>query len=340
MKTQLLFICILTILASCKKDETESSPIKFSAAGGMYISAEGNFQSANSTITYYNPANNNHVTDVFKSANGRSPGDIAQSMTVINGRLYIVVNNSGKIEVCNLNSMENISTITGLTSPRFILKVDSAKAYVSDLSANHLSVINLSNNSVASTIQLNGWTEQMIMIGNKVYVTNVSSEYLYVIDPATDQVTDSIMAGKGAVSLAEDKNGKLWVLCGSDYLGSYSGALHRIDISTSTVEQSFTFSLPDNPFDLTMNATKDSLYFINNGVYKMSIAAGSLPSNAFIESNGNSFYCLAVDPSSNNVYVSDAIDFIQKGRIYKYNANGTLLNNFLAGIAPGAMVFF
>eukprot|EP01034_Spumella_vulgaris_P009002 gene9002-11428_t len=43
--------------------------------------------------------NDSLKTDIFQSVNGAPLGDILQSMTYINDRAYIVVNNSGKIEI-------------------------------------------------------------------------------------------------------------------------------------------------------------------------------------------------------------------------------------------------
>lgn len=63
-------------------------------------------------------------------------------------REYIVVNNSGKIEVCNPTNLLRVATITGFTSPRFIVPVSASKAYVSDYISNSISIVNLVNNTV------------------------------------------------------------------------------------------------------------------------------------------------------------------------------------------------
>jgi hypothetical protein len=36
------------------------------------------------------------------------------------------------------------------------------------------------------------------------------------------------------------------------------------------------------------------------------------------------------------VYVADAIDYVQQGKIYRYDATGHLISEFYAGIIPGA----
>ncbi|MDD3108749.1 MAG: YncE family protein, partial [Alistipes sp.] len=46
-----------------------------------------------------------------------------------------------------------------------------------------------------------------------------------------------------------------------------------------------------------------------------------------------------VDPYRSEVYVADAIDYVQSGRVYRYTPQGTLLDDFAAGVIPGAFCF-
>lgn len=327
-------------MLSCKKEEEAIITTPFEAEhGSVYISNEGNFQSGNATVTYFNPANKTINDNPFKQVNNQSLGDICQSMNIINGKLYIVVNNSGKIEICDPYSLKKEFTISGLTSPRYIFAVNSSKAYVTDAYSNRISIINLNNHSISGTITINGWTEQLLSKNNKIFITNTSTEYLYIINPDTDLLTDSILISKGANSILEDLNGKLWILCGGDYLNTYNATLYRINPANNQIENSFTFSTGEFPSRLCLNSSGDSLYYLNNSVYKMGIEELSRPASPFIASSGNNFYGLAVDKSKNEIYISDAIDFIQKGKIFRYRADGSVIENFLAGIIPGDFLF-
>ena len=340
MKKNLFYLTIAILLFSCKKEEEIISTTSFEAEhGSIYVSNEGNFQSGNATLTYFNPLNKTILDDPFKQVNNQSLGDICQSMNIINGKLFIVVNNSGKIEVCDPYSLKKEFTISGLTSPRYIIPVNNSKAYVTDAYSNHVSIINLTNHSISGSITINGWTEQLLLKSNKIFVTNSSSDYLYTINPDTDLLNDSISISKGANSILEDHNGKLWILCGGDYLNTFNATLYRINPDNNQVENSFTFSTGEFPSRLCINSSRDSLYYLNNGVYKMGIEELSRPVTPFIASSGNNFYGLAVDKSKNEIYVSDAIDFIQKGKIFRYRADGSVIENFLAGIIPGDFIF-
>lgn len=340
MKKSLLYFSVFIIIISCKKDSVIDSDVSFKAeSGGVYIANEGNFQSGNSSLTYYNPINESINNDPFNQANHQALGDICQSMSIINGKLLIVVNNSGKIEVCNPYTLVKEFTISGLTSPRYVIPVNNSKAYISDAYSNYLSIIDLTNFTVSGTIALKGWTEQMLQLNNNIFVTNTSSEYVYIIDPVYDILSDSILISKGANSILEDVNGKIWVLCGGDYLNTYDATLYRINPLNKMVEHSFMFASGDFPSRLCINDSGDSLYFLNNGIYKLSVLDQSLPALPFIASSGNNFYGLGINKIKNEIYVSDAIDFIQKGKVFRYRANGSEIDNFLVGIIPGDFLF-
>jgi YVTN family beta-propeller protein len=220
------------------------------------------------------------------------------------------------------------------------LPVSNSKAYVSDLYANKIYIVNIGTNEIVGNIPFNGWSEEMTMIYGKVFVTAKQSNFVYVIDASTNNLTDSIAIGYGSNSIVQDINGKLWVLCDGNLTNSVLPSLHQINPLTLSVEQSFHFSnVNDAPWRLKLNGSFDTLYYLNKGVYRMPINASTLPSQAFISSLGNNFYGLGINPANSEIYVSDAIDYVQKGHIYRYKATGILHSSFKAGIIPGDFYF-
>lgn len=344
MKNKILLftLCVFTF-SSCKKDSPieTTSPSGFSAssASGVYIANEGLYNNGNGSVSYYSGSGSGSIKDVYQQVNNTTLGDIVQSLTKVNNKIYIVVNNSSKIEVADITTMKKITTITGLTSPRYLLPISTSKAYVTDLFAGSISIVDLNNNSVTGHILLNGSTEQLIMYNGKVYVTNMSTSYLYVINPSTDNVTDSVLIGTGGNSIVLDKNNKLWVLCGGDYNLNITSSLHRVDPNTLTDE--FGIDFPASTFinRLSINEAKDELYFLNYNVYQMNILDTNLPSSEFIAANGKNFYGLGFNNTLNQIYVSDGVDFQQAGRVYRYNDTGTELGSFGVGIIPGNFLF-
>lgn len=338
-----IFVLVSFILLSCVKDKPNDVMQPEVTLGGgtkVYITNEGNFGTGNASVSMYEPGSGQIVSDIYKTQNNNAGiGDVCQSMAKINNKYYVVVNNSGKIAVINSSDFKLNANITGLQSPRFILPVTFNKAYVSDLYANAISIIDLNSNTKTGSIPCSGWTEQMVLIYNKVFVTNNKSNYTYVINTITDQITDSINVGKFGGSIVMDKNSKIWVLSSGESSSSTLGKLSRINPITLTVEQSFTFNSSDSPSNLCINATKDTLYFLNTHVYRMNITSASLPGSVFIASSSNTFYGLGVSDKDYSIYVSDAIDYIQKSSIMVYSPNGQLKTSFKAGINASSFYF-
>jgi hypothetical protein len=150
-----------------------------------------------------------------------------------------------------------------------------------------------------------------------------------------------------------DKNNKIWVLSDGGLAslpgGKVKACLTRIDPETFKIEKEFIFSdLNSAPTRLCMNNGKDSLYFLNGswgssvsngGVYRMSVNDVVLPSSPWVPENGKLFYALGVDPRNGNVYVSDAVDYMQPGWVYRYSSQAVVLDSFKTDIIPSAFCF-
>jgi len=336
-------LIVVSILGSCVKDKPNDAlepQVSIGSGHKVYVTNEGNFGSNNGSVSLYELSNGNLTGDLYKAQNNNAAlGDVCQSMIKINNSFYIVVNNSGKITIVNADDFKFKSGITGFNSPRYILPVSPNKAYVSDLYANTISIIDLNSNTKTGSIPCNGWTEQMALLYNKAFVTNMKSNYLYVVNTINDQITDSVSVGPGAGSIVIDKNSKVWVLSAGSSTATIPGKLSRINPINMQIELSLNFNTTDAPGNLCINAAKDRLYFLNTNIYSMSIAELTLPVNSFANGSSHTFYGLAVNNITNDVYVSDAIDYIQKSSIMVYSPQGQLLNNFKAGINASGFYF-
>ena len=335
----LYFLILAFCISSCEKEPDDKKPVN--TGNGVFILNEGNFQFGNARVSYYNKDDNSVTEDLFQPANNRPLGDVLQSMYIFNSQAYLVVNNSNKIEVVDPVTFISSAVITGLGSPRYFLPVSNNKAYVTDYeNANAISIIDLNSHTVTGTIPLSGWTEELILSGGKVFITNLRSDKIYIVNAITDVLEDSITVSYASNSIVEDKNGKLWALCSGDEQKGFHGGLHRINPATLAVEQSFLFSnLNDSPWRLRINQDADMLFFLNKGVYRMAISEVNLPASALILPDNRNFHGLGIDPETNIIYVADAIDFIQRGMIYRYNSDGDSLDSFHAGIIPGEFWF-
>jgi YVTN family beta-propeller protein len=334
-------IIIGFILFSCVKDKppvNQPVTVQLSSSGKVYIVNEGKFMSGDAAVSLYDPGTGQVVENYYQSQNNAALGDVAESMNYFNSNYYIVVNNSNKVVVCN-GQLKMKATISGLSSPRYILPVSNSKAYVSDLYSNSISIVSLNTNSVTGAISCPGWTEKMVMLYNKVYVTNMYRNYVYVINAASDSKTDSIFVGPNAGSIVVDKNDNIWILSAGDQSKNINGTLNRYNTSLSQVDKVLIFPNGDSPSGLCLNKTKDTLYYLNNGVFRITVNDNFLPGSALIAKNGRNFYGLGINPNDYSIYVSDAIDYISKSSIYIYNSSGAEKSNFKAGINANSFYF-
>ena len=317
------------------------------AGDGLFIVNEGNFMYGNATLSFYDPAARTVQNEVFYRANGMKLGDVAQSMTIHGDLGWIAVNNSHVVFAIDLRTFREVGRITGFTSPRYIHFVSDSKAYVTQIWDPHIYIIDPQRYEITGSIECpdmtaeTASTEQMVQIGHYVYVNCWSYQNrLLKIDTRTDTVVAELEVGIQPTSLAADRNGKLWTVTDGGYEGSPYGyeapALYRIDPETFTVEQTFRFRLGDAPSEIQIDGTGSTLYWINGDIWRMDVEDDRLPVRPFIESRGTIYYGLTVDPATSDVYVADAIDYVQNGIIYRYDAAGQPIDSFYAGITPGA----
>lgn len=308
---------------------------------GLFITCEGNFGSDNASLTYYDPATRETENEVFLRANAMMLGSVAQSMTVRGDRGYVVVNDSGVVYVLDTETFEVTGYITGVVSPRYLHFTNDTTAYITDLYDPRITVIDTRNNRIRSRIGMNGHksTEQMVQWRNTVFVNCWSyDDKILVVDAERDLLIDSIRVGPQPSSLALDCHGKLWTVTDGRTEG-IPAALYRIDAATRQIERTFTFAAGDHPSELALNGRGDTLYYLNRDVWRMPVTAESLPSTPFLPYSGTTYYGVAIDPQNSEVYVADAIDYVQHGAVYRFTARGIPVDTLRVGITPGAFCF-
>jgi len=301
---------------------------------------EGNFLSGNGSVSFYNAEDDLLFNKVFQSNNaGRLLGDVVQSMVEIDNKYFIVINNSNKIEVVNKMDFSSLGKIDPINQPRFILPISSTKAYVSEISFGGQGVIHIidpSSLSKTSQISTIGWTEEMIMSNGRAYICNVSNNNVAVYDVNVDTLITEIPAGVQPQHIAMDKNGMLWVASSGGFNQS-NPALTQINPKNNTVVKKLEFNdVSKSISEIEFNKEGDQLIYLMGDLFKVSIDATDLPTTPFISANSRTFYGLGVHPKSGDIYVSDAIDFSQKGTVYRYDKSGNEITNFKADVIPGA----
>ncbi|MDE6551808.1 MAG: glutaminyl-peptide cyclotransferase [Muribaculaceae bacterium] len=348
---------LTAVLSSCSKSDSPDEPIggiipkPIGEDGILFVINEGNFQYSNSSLSLYNPTVNEAVNEIFIKANGMKLGDVAQSMTIADGKGWIIVNNSNVVFAVDPETLKEKGRITGLTSPRFFHLVNDTKAYITQQYDNRIAIVNPKTYSITGYIDVpgmevsSGSTEQMVSYGDYVYCNCWSYQKSIIrIDPKTDKVVASLEVGIQPKTLAVDKYGKLWTMTDGGWdgnpLGHEAPELIKIDAKTFTIEKKFAFNLDDYCSKMTINAAGDRLYWIKNDVWTMDVTATDLPTAPIVKTDGTWYYGLTVAPSSGDVYVADAIDYKQNGRILRYSAAGDFIGQFSVGVNPSSFCWY
>lgn len=334
----------LFLLSSCYKpvEPFPAGPEEtFLSGKGFFVINEGNFMWGNGSISYYSYDSSKIHNELFKKVNGWELGDVPNSMEILNDYAYVIVNNSGKIEVIDRKTMESVKTIDALQSPRYIGIINNQKAYVTSMTSNSVTVIDLSANSASGSIDIGKKSESILVKGKKVFVASwVSDNRITVIDSDTDQPVAVIETAMEPESMVLDKNGRLWVLCNGGWARENYAELLGINSETYQIVSRLIFpSKLDSPSNLRINGTRDTLYYLMNDIYRMGITDANLPEEPFISDPDHFFYKFSVNPSNGDIIATDAIDYQQKGLVLIYNDQGIFQTSVQAGIIPGYVCF-
>lgn len=339
----------------------------------MIVVNEGQFTkgtSALSAITY----DGTTTFDIFRDVNSMPLGDVAQSITHINGNYFVVLNNSNQIKVVEPQTFKLVSTIDyeeKSANPRFVAPLSDSTALVSDLNR-QLTVIDTKKYKVLEYIDISGTgvsqIEKMTVVGKKIFCAAGGSG-VKVFDTDKEISASAMRSVEGTVGsvmktakMILDKNNKLWVMT----TGSDNTILNCINPETEKVER--TVEIPYVKKDtegyvagcitggnyynrMDTDGSKGKLYFymtmlINpdrgttiGAVFTLDVDKNAIEPNAYRELPGlGMMYGMGISPEG-DVFLCDCLDYTaQRGFLREYKEDGTVISNRV-GIYP-RMVYF
>lgn len=343
------------LLASCESKNDMAPATPTGSGNNAYITNEGAYGKSTASVTFFDKTTKAVTADIFRTTNGRALGDVAQSMSVYNSTGYLVVNNSNKVEVVSLPDFKSTATISSLVQPRYLVSTTAGKGYVTEWlngAAGRVSVINLTTNAIITTIPTGRYPEKLLSFNNLIYVPNSDENTLSVIDATQDKVTSTITVGDGPSSLAVDRSGNIWVLCGGitkydpntfAVISSTPGALIRFSPGAPAQQLKLPFAASDAPSKLRISPAGDQLYYtLGRAEYRMDVTASTLPTTPLIRRSRSSltaFYGFDIDPKDNTLYVLDA-SFSGSSKLVRYRANGTVIDSVDTGTGSNGVTFY
>ncbi len=345
---------LLSFLFACSGDD----PMPPAPVGsvGYFIVNEGGYEKGNTSISFFDRTMGTISNNVFLAANGVPLGDQAQSMAVHDGKGFIVVQNSGKIEVIDTDNFTTIATISeNIMSPRYFVGLSATKGYLSDWGDDRVTgtvkVLDLINYSVIQTISAGQGTDKLFLDGEILYAVNAGGfgrdSTVIAINTNTDKIINTFIVGDNPNSLQKDKEGNIWIATSGhtqyndkwEVLAEQSTTASIVKLNSSGKElMKLTFDgIGESVAHLNINTDGNQLYYLHSGVvYRMSTSATSLPTSKFIDKR---LYGLAVDPIDNTLIGCEAPDFSASGNIIIYDAEGNQISTTVVGIAPNSCAF-
>ncbi len=344
------YVLLLLTLTSCTNDdfgevntETTTSSV---FTNGAWVVNEGLFNSGGGDLSWIDFETNTISNNVFRAVNGYPPGDVPFFMAFNSNHILLSINNSSKLYVLD-KDLTVTAVIDGIASPREICFGAGNKAYVSSLYKPYVYVVDAAQAKLVDSIYTERPSENLLLSSGKLWATNwskltstFSNNAVLIIDTASNLLSDSIMVGVEPNSMGVDEFGLVWVLCSGGYDHSEAARFCVIDPASQTVTRQLVFQQPnDYPSTMVFNANADSLYFINQHIYKMGVMDAFVSTNIWANGTGKTFYRLSMNPTDNSLWATDAGDYNHAGQVQHYSANGALQQTFDAGIIPGYIVF-
>ncbi|MFN8275989.1 MAG: hypothetical protein U0T84_00765 [Chitinophagales bacterium] len=337
---QLLSLLFMTVFfCSCKKS---SSPNVIAGNKIGLVLNEGNFNFGNASVTSFDMLTGIAVADQYKATNQVALGDVVQSCYVRDSTGYLVVNNSAKITAVSLgnNLKKRFDIVLPGSSPRYMTATTSGKAFITELYANKIWLADLTTNNITGSIPVSGWTEQLALIGNQLFVVQrkklggADAAALLVIDANSNQIIQTISLPTDPNGMVVNSSGtSVFVMC--EAKSTTPARIYSVDVASLAKTDSLIFSASDKPSLLTIDRM-NRLYFANQNVYRISGLKASR--EELIHGENQQWYGLGID-ANYRLFASDAIDYVQSSNITCVDSTGRTVFSFRSGINANGFVF-
>lgn len=380
MKTKTLKIAVqavslvsaLLFMQSCRKDKapipTEVESVIPADPGaspkGLYLLNEGNMNSNKASLDYIDFTKGNYYRNIYNEVNPeitKGLGDVGNDIGIYGSKLFVVVNNSNKVEVLDVKTGKKLGQID-IINCRYIT-FGGGKAYVSaylgtvgdpEASNGIVAEIDTLSLSVTRKVEVGRQPEEMAIVGGKLYVANSGGysppEYestLSVIDLNTFTETKRIEVAENLHRLKADQYGDLYVTSRGDYY-EIPSRIFVIDTKTEAIKKQFEIAASQLVIhdDLAYVYSTEFNYQTGESTisyHLIDIRTETVLSRSFISDGTEKKiqlpYGIAVNPSTKEVYVTDAKDYVSPGTVYCFSPEGKYKWSVSTGDIPAHFAF-
>ena len=333
---------------------------------GLYLLNEGNMGSNKATLDYFDYETGIYHKNIYAERNPgvvQELGDVGNDIQIYGNKLYAIINCSHFVEVMNVETAKHITQIS-IPNCRYIVFKDKY-AYVSSYAGpvkidpnarlGYVARVDTTTLTVKDTCVVGYQPEEMVIVGNKLYVAN-SGGYrvpnydrtVSVIDLNTFKVIKTIDVGINLHRMELDQYGNIYVSSRGDYYDTYSETF-VIDSNTDKVVD----ELPLLP-NTEMAICRDSLYvystewsyYTNSWTVSYAIyntKTKKTDTRNFItdgtEKSIKIPYGIAINPETGEFFVTDAKDYVTPGTLYCFSRDGKKKWSVITGDIPAHIAF-
>lgn len=368
IKVKHVFFILLLLLtaASCREDDTiiypnihDISEVTHTNIAGMYVLNEGNMGSNKATLDYLDLDSGKYFRNIFPSRNPnlvKELGDVGNDVKVYGDQLWIVINQSNKVEVADAQTAVSRGHID-IPNCRY-LSFNGKYAYVSSYvgKIGEADVIGAVYKVDTATLKIEGkclvgyQPEEMVVQDGKIYVAN-SGGYrgmnkalgydrtVSVIDINSFKVVNTIDVAPNLFRIRNDKYGKLYV--------SSQGNRNDIDPNIYVIDNEKVVDALNIP-SMTFDIHGDSLVCFSKVKGETNFKVVDIRTNKVINNNFITFptdypietpYALTIHPITGDIYVMDATNYVSSGKLYCFDRNGKYKWHTETGDIPGHTCF-
>lgn len=346
-----LILLTTTVLAGCNDmhDITRPQPqFTEDTKSKIVVLCEGLFNMNNSTLALFDPKSQSIEYDVFTDSNKRGLGDTANDMKLHNGKLYVIVNVSSRLEIIDTATFVSVKQIPFFNEqgvarqPRYIV-FDNQYGYISCFDG-YVARLDLTSLEIDRWVKCGRNPDNLTLAAGKLYVSNSGGldnpnydTTVSVIDLKTFEEIKKIEVGKNPGSIAADSQGDVYVVTRGNY------SRYSYD-KTDTVENQYRLHKIDTEIDerietysdinaLNMTICNDTAYMYSydfnlnsQWIKTFDCLTDRIVSDSFITDSTQiqTPFGIDIDPLTGNVYISESYDFVNWGDILCFDRHGKL----------------
>ena len=377
MKKYLLGLAVLlmgtAVMTSCSDDNDGPETYLQEYSTGAYVVNSGNmYSNIKSSLTAIDYASSTATQNVFKAANGRTLGNIANDGIVYGNKIYLAVDKENTIEVIDKTTKKSIKQINTTellgkaegADPRHII-ADGGKVYFTTYGG-YVAAVDTTDFALQKKWQVGSYPEGLVIGNGNLYVAN--SNYgagggnISCINLANDNVETKNIEGVNNPTSIYYAAGLLYVLDNQYYDASYN-AYGENSLRTVEFAQGTSQKVADGNYAacVTTGAATTARtsvekvrphFFVLNAPYggtpsvSVFVAGITQPQPMTLSEMPVSPCGIFADPLNGHIFVlsyrlgdSGYADYNGNGYVVEYDSTGKKLHEYETGVGSCAMFF-